>query len=318
MVLSFSPMGNKKRKYGEGSVFLRKDGRWEGRIIIGYNENGYAKTKSVTAKTKTECEERLKQLREEHGRRSEKIKPDMPFGDWMDFWYQNFSKPKIRQTTQECYENRIYNHIIPEIGKTPMNKLTQNDLQQFYARLKKGGRRRLTEFYGEGLSDRMVRSCHTTCRTALEKAVTEGLITINPAIGCRLPPKKAKEMQVLTQDEIRRFLIQANEEGYYEFFLLELTTGMRRGEILGLQWKDINFNTGELHIRRQVVKKGAQTQITKPRQSPRYERSFYHPICWMSLRCIRKPPPASGYSHHPSRKESRGIPTRYTANSKRY
>ena len=72
-------------------------------------------------------------------------------------------------------------------------------------------------------------------------------------------------MQVLTQDEIRRFLIQANEEGYYEFFLLELTTGMRRGEILGLQWKDVNFATGELHIRRQVVKKGAQTQITKPK-----------------------------------------------------
>ena len=189
----------------------------------------------------------------------------MPFGDWMDFWYQNFSKPKIRQTTMECYENRIYNHIIPEIGKIPLCKLTQNDLQQFYARLKKGGRRRFVEYYGEGLSDRMVRSCHTTCRTAFEKAVTEGLITTNPAIGCRLPPKKAKEMQVLTQDEIRRFLIQAHEEGYYEFFLLELTTGMRRGEILGLQWKDVNFATGELHIKRQVVKKGAQTQITKPK-----------------------------------------------------
>ena len=196
-----------KRKYGEGSVFLRKDGRWEGRIIIGYNENGNPKTKNVTAKTQAECKEKLQALKEIWGRTSDRLKPDMPFGDWMDFWYQNFSKPKIRQTTQECYENRIYNHIIPEIGKIPMNNLTQNDLQQFYARLKKGGRRRLTEFYGEGLSDRMVRSCHTTCRTALEKAVTEGLITTNPAIGCRLPPKKAKEMQVLTQDEIRRFLI---------------------------------------------------------------------------------------------------------------
>lgn len=254
-----------KRKYGDGSVFQRHDGRWEGRLVAGYKENGYAKTKSVTAKTKAECEERLKQLREEHGRRSEKIKPDMPFGDWLDFWYQNFSKPKIRQTTQECYENRIYNHIIPEIGKIPLFKLTQNDLQQFYARLKKSGRRRWVEYFGEGLSDRMVRSCHTTCRTALEKAVTEGLITTNPAIGCRLPPKKAKEMQVLTQDEIRRFLMQAHAEGYYELFLLELTTGMRRGEILGLQWKDVNFATGELHIKRQVVKKGAQTQITKPK-----------------------------------------------------
>ena len=254
-----------KRKKGEGSIFQRKDGRWEGRVVVGYGDNGYPKTKSVTAKTQGECKEKLQALKEQCGRTTDRLKPDMPLGDWLDFWYQNFSKPKIRQTTQDCYENRIYNHIIPEIGKIPLNKLTQNELQQFYARLKKSGRRRHVDHYGEGLSDRMVRSCHTTCRTALEKAVVEGLITTNPAIGCRLPPKKSREMQVLTHDEIRRFLIQAKEEGYYEMFLLELTTGMRRGEILGLQWKDINLHTGELHIRRQVVKKGTETLISKPK-----------------------------------------------------
>ena len=220
-------MANKKRKNGEGTVRLRKDGRWEGRIVVGYADNGNPRTKSVLAKTKTECLEKLEALKEQCGRTSDKLKPDMPFGDWIDFWYQNFSKPKIRLTTQLSYEGRIYTHIIPEIGKIPLNKLTQNDLQQFYARLKKGGRKRFVEQYGEGLSDRMVRSCHTTCRTALEKAVAEGLITTNPAIGCRLPPKKAKEMQVLTQAEILRFLTRAKEEGYYEMFLLELTTEMR-------------------------------------------------------------------------------------------
>lgn len=163
-------MVNKKRKYGEGSIFLRKDGRWEGRVVVGYKENGNPKTKSVTAKTQSECKEKLQVLKEQCGRTTDRLKPDMPFGDWMDFWFQNFSKPKIRETTMECYENRI-----------------------------------------------------------------------------------------------RRFLIQAQAEGYYELFLLELTTGMRRGEILGLQWKDVNLDTGELHIRRQVVKKGAQTLISKPK-----------------------------------------------------
>ena len=258
-------MANKKRKNGEGTVRLRKDGRWEGRIVVGYADNGNPRTKSVLAKTKTECLEKLEALKEQCGRTSDRLKPDMPFGDWMDFWYQNFSKPKIRQTTQECYENRIYNHIIPEIGKIPLNKLTQNDLQQFYARLKKGGRKRLTDKYGEGLSDRMVRSCHTTCRSALEKAVVEGLITTNPAIGCKLPPKKVKEMQVLTQAEIIRFLTQAKAEGYYEMFLLELTTGMRRGEIIGLKWRDLNLQTGELRITRQVVKTGSSKEISVPK-----------------------------------------------------
>ena len=123
----------------------------------------------------------------------------MPFGDWLTYWYENHSKPKIRPTTQETYESRIRLHIIPEIGSIPLNKLTQNDLQQFYGRLKKSGRKRFTDKYGEGLSDRMVRMCHATCRSALEKAVQDGLIRVNPAIGCKLPPKKAREMQVLTR-----------------------------------------------------------------------------------------------------------------------
>ena len=254
-----------KKNRGDGSVFQRKDGRWEGRIVVGYKENGYPKTKNVTAKTKTECQEKLERLREECGRRSDRVKPEMPFGNWIDFWYQNFSKPKLRPTTQACYEGRIYTHIIPSIGKIPLNKLTQNDLQQFYARLKKGGRKKHVEKFGEGLSDRMVRSCHATCRSALEKAVEEGLIRTNPATGCKLPPKKAREMQVLTQSEIIRFLTQAKEEGYYEMFLLELTTGMRRGEILALKWRDLDFGTGELHISRQVVKVGKEMVVSAPK-----------------------------------------------------
>ena len=186
----------------------------------------------------------------------------MPFDDWIDFWYENYSKPAIRPLTQQNYENRIYDHIIPDIGKIPLNRLTQNDLQQFYARLKRNGRKRLVERNGTGLSDRMARACHTTCRTALEKAVVEGLIKVNPAIGCKIPPKKAKEMQVLCKDELMKFLAEAKEADLYELFLLELGTGMRRGEIMGLQWEDLNFKTGELHIVRQACSVKGQLEIS--------------------------------------------------------
>ena len=80
----------------------------------------------------------------------------------------------------------------------------------------------------------MVRVYHANCRSALQKAVEEGLIRINPAIGCKLPPKKSGEMDILTQEEMQRFLIQAKQDGYYELFLLELGTGLRLGEILAL------------------------------------------------------------------------------------
>ena len=256
----------RKRKAGDGTVRQRKDGRWEGRIVIGYDDNGYPKTKNVLTKTKKECVEKLQKLKEDcGGLKPEKVRSEMPFGDWLTYWYENHSKPKIRPTTQETYESRIRLHIIPEIGNIPLNKLTQNDLQQFYGRLKKSGRKRFTDKYGEGLSDRMVRMCHATCRSALEKAVQDGLIRVNPAIGCKLPPKKAREMQVLTREELQRFLIQAKFEGYYEVFLLDLATGLRRGELMALQWDDLNFKTGVLNVNKQVYDVRGQLQISTPK-----------------------------------------------------
>ncbi len=256
----------KKRKRGDGSVHLRKDGRWEGRYVVGYDENGYPKTKNVLAKTKTECVEKLKKLKEEVGGiKSEKLKPDMTFGDWLDFWYQNYCKPKVRPATQKNYETALYKHIIPELGQIPLNELTQNDLQQFYVRLKSGGRLRQADTYGEGVSNRTVRGCHANCRSALEKAVQEGLIRVNPAVGCKLPPKKTKEMQVLTREEMQRFLIQAREEGYYELFLLELATGMWRGELLALQWDDLNFKTRELRIDKQICRIDGKLTVSPPK-----------------------------------------------------
>ena len=176
----------------------------------------------------------------------------MRFADWLDYWYETHCKPNIRTSTQSGYEDRIRLHIKPELGEIPLNRLTQNDLQQFYARLKNSGRKTRTEYYGEGLSDRMVRMCHATCRSALQRAVQDGLIRTNPAEGCKLPPKKAREMQVLARDELQRFLIQAKAEGYYELFLLDLATGLRRGELLALQWDDLDFETGILTISKQV------------------------------------------------------------------
>ena len=279
----------RKRKAGDGTVRQRKDGRWEGRIVIGYDDNGYPKTKNVLAKTKKECVEKLQKLKEEcGGLKPEKVRSEMPFGDWLTYWYENHSKPKIRPTTQETYESRIRLHIIPEIGDIPLNELTQNDLQQFYGRLKKSGRKRFTDKYGEGLSDRMVRMCHTTCRSALEKAVQDGLIRVNPAIGCKLPPKKAREMQVLTREELQRFLIQAKFEGYYEVFLLDLATGLRRGELMALQWDDLNFKTGVLNVNKQVYDVRGQLQISTPKTKNSIRKIVLPPAVVAVLREYKK------------------------------
>ena len=259
-------MAKRKSSRGEGSIHRRKDGRWEGRYVIGRNEKGLPKTKNVLAKTKKECEEKLKALRDSiKGAEPERPKADMTFGAWMDRWYQTECKPAIRPKTQADYENRIYQHIIPELGHIPLAKLASGDLQQFYIRLKQGGRLLRTEEYGPGLSDRMVKSCHVTCRVALDRAVAQGLILKNPALSCKTPTTRPKEMQVLTQEEMQRLLIQAKENDCYELLLLELSTGLRRGELLALRWDDLDFRTGELRIERQVQRVKGELTVTQPK-----------------------------------------------------
>ena len=189
----------------------------------------------------------------------------MTVREWLDFWYQTHKKPTLRPNTQMSYEQRIYGHIIPALGSIPLDKLTQNDLQQFYTTHKQRGRRKDADRYGEGLSDQTVRGCHTTLRSALAKAVEEKLIIRNPADGCRLPSAKPREMQVLTPEKMQRLLIQAKEDGCYELLLLELSTGLRRGEILALQWDDMNFNTGALRVERQVHRVKGELVASQPK-----------------------------------------------------
>ena len=256
----------KRRKRGDGSLHLRKDGRWEGRVVVGYDEKGRPKTKNVLAKTKSECSAKLKALKASlQEQKPEKPKGDMTFGTWLDHWYQRECKPQIRPKTQADYENRIYQHIIPELGSIPLAKLTAADLQQFYNRLKEGGRLLRVEQYGPGLSDRMVKSCHVTCRVALDQAVAQGLILKNPALSCKAPVTRPKEIQVLTGEEIQRLLIQAKEDGCFELLLLELSTGLRRGEILALQWDDLDFRTGVLRVERQVQRIRGKLVVSQPK-----------------------------------------------------
>ena len=142
------------------------------------------------------------------------------------------------------------------------------------------GRTLHRESRGGGLSDNMVRNCHSLCRRALEKAVSDRLIVKNPIEGCKAPPIRREEMQLLTREELQRLLIQAKDEGYYEVFLLELTTGLRVGELMALQWDDLNFKTGELRIERQVYRTKEELLIQKPKTKA-------------SIRTVILPPPVA-------------------------
>lgn len=131
----------KRRKRGDGGIYLRKDVRWEGRYVVGRNEKGLPITKNVLAKTQAECAKKLAQLREHlEASPPEQPKAGVSLGDWLSHWYQDYKKPNLRPNTQLSYERRIYQHIITALGRIPLDKLTAGDIQQFYTQAKQGGR----------------------------------------------------------------------------------------------------------------------------------------------------------------------------------
>ena len=255
----------RKRKNGEGTVRLRKDGRWEGRIVIGYDENGLPKTKNVLAKTKGECIEKLKTLKSTITPDTPvKLKSDMPFGEWLDHWYETYCKPNARPATQRTYEGYIRLYLHPRLGSIPLNKVTTSDIQQMCTWMMTEAR--LDQKNGDsGLSDSQVINCYSLCDRVLEKAMAEKLIVRNPAKGCKLPPNRPNEMKVLSREDMQKVLIQAKEENYYELFLLEFATGLRLGELMALQWDDVNLVTGELRINKQVNLVGSKLVISEPK-----------------------------------------------------
>ena len=255
----------KRRKAGEGTLTKRKDGRWEARVVVSYDEKGMPKTKNVTAVSKAKCLEKLEKLKAELGAVTKKTAPTMSFGEWMDFWYQTYCKNTLKESTQATYEERIYKQIIPKLGAIPLNQINTGTLDKFYAQLKANGRLVRRDIYGPGLANSVIRSIHAHCRAALDKAVAEKLIRQNPAIGCKLPPKKSEEVKILAPEAMQKLLFQAQIEGFYEMFMLDLATGLRRGEVVGLQWKDIDFETGTLSVTKQVRYVKGELKIEPPK-----------------------------------------------------
>ena len=207
---------------------------------------------------------KLKEVKESLGL-LKKLDPHMPFGEWMDYWYREFCAPRLRESTQETYSNRIYKQIIPKIGMIPLDELKNNDFQAFYSHLMTEGRLVNANVFGTGVSNSHIRHIHSHCSAALKKAIEEGLIYKNPATGCRLPPKVHGKITILTHDEIYRLLIQAMHDGMFEMLFLDLTTGLRRGELVALKWSDLNVSRSELKIRRQYTRINGELVISKPK-----------------------------------------------------
>ena len=245
----------KRRANGEGNIRKRKDGRWEGRYTVGHDpETGKAIIKNVLGKTQAEVKEKLKKAIEENVGIDYGRAKNYTVGNWLEVWYENYAKIKMRPSTYLTYHGYIENHIKPQLGKISLNDLTTLHLQQFYKELLAEGRVERIEAQKQpkGLSAKTVRNIHQIISSALKLAVEQRLIAHNPADGCALPKAERKEMQTLPVEQLTSFLREAKDSGVFALYYIDLITGLRRGELLGLKWSDIDLEKGDLRVQRQI------------------------------------------------------------------
>lgn len=228
-----------RRGRGEGSVYQRKDGRWSASF---YLENG--KRKTVYGKTRKEAYEKLQKALLEHRQGLLATGPKQSVKQYLEYWLEHVHKQSIRLHSYVKVRELLDLHILPELGHLQLQKLTIQHVQAFYSTLQ-----------GK-LSPSRIRFIHSTLHKALDHAVRTGLVAKNVSESVALPRLTRREMQVLTPEQARKVVEAAKGSRVEALLLLALTTGMRRGELLGLKWEDITLveGNGSLQVRRSMTR----------------------------------------------------------------
>ena len=257
----------KKRANGEGSIRRKPNGRWEGRYTLGIDPaTGRAIQKSVSAKTRAECKEKLdRAIRDNRGIPMDHNE-DYTVAEWCRLWFETYSKPVIRPNTAKNYRNIIENHIVPAIGMVKLKRLTAIQIQQMYNNSKARGRvQRFDTQTNAALSGSTVRRIHMVLSSALKQAVKERIIPYNPCDNCRIPRKEHREMTIIPPEKLGVYLREAEKYGVLPMFFLELSSGLRRGELLALLWDDLNVKDRILSVSKQVTRIDGELVVTEPK-----------------------------------------------------
>ncbi len=223
-----------KRGNNEGCIYRRKDGRWCAQVSL----NGKRITKY--AKTQHECRDWVKQTLDkiEHGLTFEGTQ--LSLERYMQSWLSGKELSR-RSSTVRNYRRYTDLYILPALGKLRLQAVVPAHIRQLYLRLQM-----------EGKGARTIQLVHVTLRCAFAQAVKEGLIGYNPLEAVDRPKVETKQFQIFTEEQARKFIMTAKGHPYEALYYLALTTGMRKGEILGLKWSDVDWEKSMLRVERQL------------------------------------------------------------------
>ncbi|HWU10614.1 MAG TPA: tyrosine-type recombinase/integrase [Streptomyces sp.] len=293
----------KKNANNEGTIYQRKDGRWEGSAYVLTTDGTY-KRRSVYGKSWDEAHEKLTKLKADSLSGLPVATNKMTIAEYLAYWLASVAKTKVRPTTYVNYESLVRNYVAPEFGKKKLVRLTARDIRAFLMKTaatcqccaqekdkKRPEHKRRCCALGKCCkklpSDRTVRFLLVILRAALQHAVREDELPRNVARNVELSMGTKREIEPLTAAEGRRLLTTARKNRLWAAYELAVRIGLRRGELLGLRWSDVDLLGGVLTVRQALQRVGGELLIVAPKTQRSARRVALPAECVTALRAQR-------------------------------
>lgn len=225
------------------NIYKRKDGRWEGRYIKSRNGSGKIIYGSVYGKKYSEVKDKLVMIKAKHFEgNSKRIQPySGTFQDWIQYWMSTEVRNNVKITTYSAYSRLIDKHIIPILGERIVSKIQIKDLQNF-----------IYDLQDKGLSAGSIKNIFNIVNMCMKSAKRYGYVSENLCAYAILPKLERKEIEVLTREQQQKLERVAIQESTCSPVILSLYSGMRIGEISGLKWEDIDFESDLIYVKRTI------------------------------------------------------------------
>ncbi len=244
----------KKRGPNEGTITRRADGRWMGRLSLGYGPDGKRIRKTFYGKTYKEVLEKMNAARRDLDQGLRVATDRQTVAQFLTSWLEDTAKATLRPRTYASYQQVARLYLIPALGKRHLAKLDPQHVQAM-----------LNAMVARGLSPRTAQYARAVLRKALNQALKWGKVPRNVAALVDAPRVEQHDMRALTPDEARRFLDAARGDRLEALYRVAVALGLRQGEILGLRWEDVDLDAGVLQVRKQAQRIGGMVQLVDPK-----------------------------------------------------
>lgn len=234
-----------KRINNTGSItFHKSSNRFMGRVTIGRDINGKLIRKCVYGETEGEVSQKIIKIQNEVNEDNFFEPSKITLNVWLNQWFKIYKANDIKEQTKELYKIIIDKMITPQIGTMQLKSIKPLHIQSF-----------INDLYdfGEGYSTSSIQKVKNILNPAFKLAILNNLIKDNPCEGLKMPKQKEKEVISLTREEQQKFEESAVKHPFYEAFIFALDTGLRCGEILALNWNDIDLKKGFVKVNKTLI-----------------------------------------------------------------